>query len=356
MHAYVYIDADEDGFTAGIEAGSNWQPAGDLVSYSFYNNDSSSDEKGWDSAGNSITGDARSTVALPEFAVPVEPGVYRMRVKLDWCNIDPAGDSDGKFGDFMDNGGHIVDFMLFVIDEEVAKPDVDVDYTPAYNGTRNYSERDINAINFVSAEYGDESYDLTASERSSEYLDLTGTVAFTAAPGETVMLGLETGGSWINHYVYIDYDADGFTASIEAGSNWKPAEDLVAYSFYNNGGSSDESGWNSDGISISGDDRSYPPLPSFVVPGEPGVYRMRIKQDWCSIDPAGDSDSNFGGTFSNYGGQIIDVLLNVLDPTSIEDVEAESEADGFYDMQGRKLSEIVKSGIYIINGKKVLVK
>ena len=356
MHAYVYVDADEDGFTAEIAAGSNWEPAGDLVSYSFYNNDSSSDKNGWDSAGNSITGDARSTVALPEFAVPAEPGVYRMRVKLDWCNIDPAGDSDGKFGDFMDNGGHIVDFMLFVIDEEVAKPDVDVDYTPAYSGTRNYSERDINSISFASAEYGDESYDLNASQRASEYLDLTETVAFMAAPGEEVTVGLATGGSWINHYVYIDYDADGFTAEIESGSNWKPAEDLVSYSFYNNGGSSDESGWNSDGQTVTGDGRSYPRLPSFHVPAEPGVYRMRIKQDWCSIDPAGDSDSNFGGTFSNYGGQIIDVLLNVLDPTSVEDVEAESEVKGVYDMQGRKLSEIVKSGIYIINGKKVLVK
>lgn len=356
MHAYVYIDADEDGFTAGIEAGSNWQPAGDLVSYSFYNNGGNSDEDGWDSAGNGIADDGRSTVALPGFAVPAEPGVYRMRVKLDWCNIDPAGDSDGKFGDFMDNGGHIVDFLLFVIDEEVAKPDVDVDYTPTNTGTRNYAERDINAINFVSAEYGDESYDLNASERSREYLDLTATLAFTAAPGESVMLGLETDGSWINHYIYIDYNADGFTADIEAGSNWKPAEDLVAYSFYNNGGSSDESGWNSDGIAISGDDRSYPPLPSFVVPSEPGVYRMRIKQDWCSINPAGDSDSNFGGTFSTYGGQIIDVLLNVLDPTSIEGVEAESEAKTIYDMQGRKLNEITKAGIYIVNGKKVLVK
>ena len=346
MHAYAYIDADEDGFTAEIAAGSNWEPAGDLVSYSFYNNDSSSDKNGWDSAGNSITGDARSTVTLPGFVAPAEPGLYRMRVKLDWCNIDPAGDSDGKFGDFMDNGGHIVDFML----------DVDVDYTPAYTGTRNYPERDINAVKFTSAQHGETRYGLNASERVSEYLDLTETLEFVAAPGEQVSVAFETEGSWINHYVYIDYDADGFTASIEAGSNWKPAEDLVAYSFYNNGGSSDESGWNSDGQIVTGDGRSYPRLPSFHVPAEPGVYRMRIKQDWCSIDPAGDSDSNFGGTFSNYGGQIIDVLLNVLDPTSIEDVEAESEVKGIYDMQGRKLSEIVKSGIYIINGKKVLVK
>ena len=162
----------------------------------------------------------------------------------------------------------------------------------------------------------------------------------------------------MNHYVYIDFDADGFTASIEDGSNWQPAEDLVAYSFYNNGGSSDASGWNSEGELITGDNRSNPSLPSFVVPAEPGIYRLRIKQDWCSIDPAGDSDSNFGGVFSNYGGQIIDLLLVVTDSTGIEDVEEEMNPafEGIYDLNGRKLNEITKTGIYIVNGKKVFIK
>ncbi|MBO7193640.1 MAG: hypothetical protein J6V47_05080 [Bacteroidaceae bacterium] len=371
MHAYVYIDADNNGFTASIADGSNWQPAGDLVSYSFYNNDSSSDEHGWNSVGASISGDARSTVDLPSFAVPAEPGVYRVRVKMDWCNIDPAGDTDGKFGDFMDNGGQIVDFMLNVCDSAVEPepepnpepepepeptPGDEVDYTPTNTGTRNYAERNINAFIFTSTQYGEVRHDLTANERVSEYLDLTDEVEFVATPGEQVSVGIVTEGSWVNHYIYIDYDADGFTASIEDGSNWQPAEDLVAYSFYNNGGNSDENGWNSEGAMISGDFRSKPSLPTFVVPDAPGVYRLRIKQDWCSIDPAGDSNSNFGGTFSNYGGQIIDVILKVSDLTDIEDVEVESDVKVIYDMQGRRLEEITKPGIYIVNGKKILVK
>ena len=235
-------------------------------------------------------------------------------------------------------------------------PGEDVDYTPTNTGTRNYSERDILAVKFVSAEYGEISHDLTASERSSEYLDLTESFVFTVALGEQASVEIVTEGSWVNHYVYVDYDANGFTASIEEGSNWKPAGDLVAYSFYNNGGNSDASGWNSEGQMISGDDRSYPVLPSFAVPAKTGYYRLRIKQDWCSIDPAGDSDSNFGGTFSNYGGQIIDVMLNVTDPTGIEGIEAENGEAFIYDMQGRKLSEIVTPGLYIVNGKKVQVK
>jgi hypothetical protein len=92
------------------------------------------------------------------------------------------------------------------------------------------------------------------------------------------------------------------------------------------------------------------------VPAKPGRYRLRLKQDWCSIDPDGDSDSNFGGTFSNYGGQIIDVILRVSDPTGIENVVPESGEKVIYDIQGRRLDEITKPGIYIVNGKKVLVK
>ena len=371
MHAFAYIDADKNGFTASIADGSNWQPAGDLVTYSFYNNDADSDGNGWNSVGTAISGDARSTVDMPAFTVPTEPGIYRVRVKLDWCNIDPAGDRDGKFGDFMANGGQIVDFMLNVVGDSPVEPepepepeptpDEDVDYTPTNTGTRNYAERDIDAVVFTSAQNGEVRYDLSATERVSEYLDLTDVVEFVASPGEQVSIGIVTDGSWVNHYIYIDYDADGFTASIENGSNWMPAGDLVAYSFYNNGGSSDNSGWNSEGTAISGDNRSHPAIPAFVAPTEPGVYRLRIKQDWCSIDPAGDSDSNFGGTFSNYGGQIIDVMLNVTDSTTgIEDVDTEDVVnpafEGIYDLQGRKLDEITKTGIYIIDGKKVFIK
>ena len=42
--------------------------------------------------------------------------------------------------------------------------------------------------------------------------------------------------------------------------------------------------------------------------------------------------------------------------TAIDGVEAEVENDVIYDLTGRRINEIVKGGIYIINGKKVLVK
>ena len=166
-----------------------------------------------------------------------------------------------------------------------------------------------------------------------------------------------TEGSWVNHYVYIDFDADGFSASIADGSNWQPAGDIVSYSFYNNGADSDESGWSSAGEIISGNNRSKPVIPAFAVPAEAGTYRMRIKQDWCSIDPMGDSNTNFGGTFSNYGGQIIDIMLVVTEDTAVNSVITEADAvQGIFDMQGRKIEKIAAPGIYIVNGKKMLVK
>ncbi|MBR4066648.1 MAG: hypothetical protein IKJ97_07835 [Bacteroidaceae bacterium] len=365
MNAYVYIDSDNNGFTASIADGSNYQPAGDLVSYSFYNNGSGSDTSGWNSAGTSVTGDSRSTVSLPAFTIPSEPGIYRVRVKLDWCNIDPAGDRDGKFGDFMENGGQIVDFMLEVTGDEVVEPEPepepepgDVDYTPTNTGTRNYAERNISAVKMQSTLHGESLYELSSSEQLNEYLDLVGDgVCFVAAPGEDVVVEIVTEGSWVNHYIYIDYDADGFAASIADGSNYAPAGDLVAYSFYNNGGSSDNSGWNSVGETITGDDRSRPSVPAFAVPAEPGRYRMRIKQDWCSIDPMGDSNSNFNGTFHNYGGQIIDINLVVTSETGINNLlDNGSVVKGIYDMQGRKVETITQPGVYIVDGKKVLVK
>lgn len=367
IHAYLYIDSDGDGFTANIESNSNYKPEGDLLSYSFYNNNGSNDDHGWNSVGTAISGTYRATLSLPEFTVPSEPGIYRVRVKTDWSNIDPAGDSDGKFGDFMENGGQIVDFMLEVVENEEITPTPDpgpapdeVDYTPTYTGTRTYTARNITAIKLSSPLYGESVYELGSAEQLNEYLDLTGGVTFLAASGEEVVVDVVTAGSWVNHYVYIDFSANGFTASIAPGSNYIPAEDLVSYSLYNNGGSSDETGcYNSVGESITGDDRSNPEIPSFTITAEPGLYRMRIKQDWCSIDPAGDSDPNFGGTFSSYGGQIIDLMLNVSagENTGIENVETESaEENAVFDLAGRRIESITAPGVYIINGKKTVIR
>ena len=181
-------------------------------------------------------------------------------------------------------------------------------------------------------------------------------VTFTVTAGALLKANVEHKGEWLHHSVYIDVEGDGFTSGIEEGSEWKPAGDLVAYSFYNNDGASDEYGWNSVGQSITGNNRNNPEITEFTAPTEPGLYRIRFVQDWCSIDPMGDADGKFGDFMGN-GGQIVDVMLEVTVADGISEVNGENgNVKTIYDLTGRKIETITKPGIYIVGGKKVLVK
>ena len=229
-----------------------------------------------------------------------------------------------------------------------------VDYNPTNTGNKSRNDRAVNAVELVSATYGTSAYTLTADEKGMDYTDATETVVFMAAPGEEVTVNVDAAGSWVHFFVYVDAEGDGFTAGIEEGSDFAPTGDLVAYSFYNNDSSSDEYGWNSVGDVVIGNDRNKPAIPAFAAPAEAGTYRMRIKQDWCNIDPMGDADGKFGD-FKANGGQIIDVILEVVVSDGIENVVANEKAV-IYDLTGRKVQNISSKGLYIVNGAKVLVK
>ena len=192
-----------------------------------------------------------------------------------------------------------------------------VDYTPTFTGNKTNTTRYINSVVLQSASFSNHeanSLTLSNSERTQWYVDKSGSAKMKAAAGETVTLTVNKTGNWMNAYVYIDADNNGFTAGIE--NNYVPTGDLVSYSFYNNGSDSDQSGWNSAGDVINGggtpDPRSTVVLPTFTAPTNPGEYRMRIKLDWCNIDPNGDNDNKFGN-FTGNGGHIIDVTLEVAE-------------------------------------------
>ena len=231
---------------------------------------------------------------------------------------------------------------------------VEVDkYEPRHTGNKTRNDRNITEIRLESASQGVGYYILSSAEQGQDYTNATATTVFKASVSETVTPTMEVGGSWRHFFVYVDLDNDGFTAGIEAGSDWKPTGDLMSYSFYNNDASSDEYGWNSVGQSISGDNRNNPALPEFVAPSKPGTYRMRFKTDWSNIDPAGDADGKFDD-FKQNGGQIIDVLLEVIAPDGIEAINGENKAASIYDLTGRKLNAEPAKGIYIKNNKKVI--
>ena len=80
-----------------------------------------------------------------------------------------------------------------------------------------------------------------------------------------------------------------------------------------------------------------------AVISKTGTYSFEIP---AGLIKATDGEEFAGETFT----------FEVSVPEGIEDVDAEVENDVIYDLSGRRIVEITKSGIYIINGKKVLVK
>ena len=74
-----------------------------------------------------------------------------------------------------------------------------------------------------------------------------------------------------------------------------------------------------------------------------GTYTFEIP---AGLIKATDGEEYAGGTFT----------FTVVEPTGIEDVDAEVENNVIYDLSGRRITEITKSGIYIVNGKKIYVK
>ena len=190
----------------------------------------------------------------------------------------------------------------------------DIDYTPGFTGARTKSDRGINSITLTSTSYPDHAINtlnINRSDFSQCYVDKSNVVMMAGA-GDFVTLVTDITGSWMNSYVYIDSDNNGFTAGIST-DGYTPTGDLVSYSFYNNGASSDENGKNSAGATITGNDRSTVALPQFIIPRQKGTYRVRVKLDWCNIDPNGDQDGKFGDFMAN-GGHIVDFMLEVTDP------------------------------------------
>ena len=193
--------------------------------------------------------------------------------------------------------------------EDLAEATKLLSYIPNFTGAKTRTNRSI-----ASFTVNDDTYTLTSNEQLQNYVVKTDKVFTVGAGSEvTVAMTQSEGSSWMNAFVYIDADKNGFTAGI-ADDNYTPTGDLVSYSFYNQGYSDDNNGRNSAGTSISSGNRSTLALPTFTAPETPGTYRLRAKYDWCNINPAGDTGTYFGNTFTGHGAAIIDFTIVVTEP------------------------------------------
>ena len=121
MNSYAYIDWGNDG-EFNVEMGEDKMPIKptDIISYSNYEGLNSAG----DEAVNPTSGQKGNTVYLPDFVAENKPGTYRFRAKIDYNNVNPAGnviytadgavDYNAKSG--IVYGGTIADATIVVIE------------------------------------------------------------------------------------------------------------------------------------------------------------------------------------------------------------------------------------------------
>lgn len=111
MNAYVYLDRDNNGkFDYTLNEQGTPADNSDVMTFSNY--------QGKNSKGEG-TGQGNTT-SLPNFTVPsnLKPGFYRLRYKVDWDCIDPAGNTSNG-NTIIHNSGAIIDTRLNVHGEKV---------------------------------------------------------------------------------------------------------------------------------------------------------------------------------------------------------------------------------------------
>lgn len=121
MNGFVYLDKGDDGqFNASFDESTHKATKGcDLVSYYYL--EMVEDKSGYKYDGTALSGNDRNNLSTPAFTLPsdLQPGFYRMRYKVDWGNLDPAG-RNTTTNSIKSNGGFIVDTRLNVHIDKVS--------------------------------------------------------------------------------------------------------------------------------------------------------------------------------------------------------------------------------------------
>ena len=108
---------------------------------------------------------------------------------------------------------------------------------------------------------------------------------------------------------------------------------------------------------------------SFAANQEIVITEGSVEADYWMASMLGNVPVNLTGKMNEYKlycnididmtatlGQVINVTFGQEDFSGIVGIKTENGADVIYDLTGRKVDAITTAGIYIVNGKKVLVK
>ena len=113
MHGFVYLDRGMDGaFEATLNSDGSVPEGSDIMAFSYAEPDLGSGV-GYNSTGARVNNS--NVLNPPAFTLPADiaPGFYRMRYKVDWASIDPAGRAEDGNG-IIKNGGAVCDVVLNV--------------------------------------------------------------------------------------------------------------------------------------------------------------------------------------------------------------------------------------------------
>ena len=169
-------------------------------------------------------------------------------------------------------------------------------------------------LNSITITDGEKSLEVTSIQKSSSffsrqkvYVDKTSSVLETYSGAELRFSNISWNGSWMQGYVFIDYDKDQ-SFDNTANNDGTTGGELVSYNCYN---VSNDYGTDILGNSVYAENApTASNMPSWKLPEDlpAGDYRLRFNIAWNSIDPCGYSN------MASDGGAMVDITLRVSEP------------------------------------------
>ncbi len=417
MSGYVYVDWNNDGqFTPIIQ---NNKPAegSELISYTYlsgYNSKGISQ-----SNGNSVV---NGVITCPAFIIPkgTLPGIYRMRMKVDWDCADAGGNNNT--GNLLTaNGGAIVDVLLNIHDDKVRisanqlngdvltpegaalsdapipfRQPVTVKMAPApdftYTGiviTHGYNldgpefvrdNRQYKSVTIPAASFNRTTHEYTIP---ASYIDGEVRIEGLFTPGETP----DPGNNDQTFTVTYKNGADGTFyqngSEVAIGQGWKAAEwvsaepaPIVTISNKRSDNSYGTNGFNTTAYHLASDRIFTISVEDpFLITG----YRIYTADGWGAVVTTENGESEtFSGEATlivsglntrstsfttspspaaNLNSPIIDIYIVDSSAVGVGEIRSTTgRVVGYYSIDGKRLPQTPAKGLYIMDGKKVVKK